>query len=274
VISGAPPFNDSTAVLTGSWGSNQTAQATVAIDATDSSAQEEVELRLNSRISANSISGYEFDCSVKPGGNYCIIVRWNGPLNSFCYLSGGSTCGSPVTTNVPIANGDVLKATNVGGSLTLFKNGTPVVTASDSTYTGGSPGIGFWQMGGVTGDLVHFGFSDFWATDGVPVITTTAAINITSTSAASGGTVVSSDGASVISEGVCYASTANPTTPCTSDGTATPFTSSLLGLAPGTTYHYRAFAANNAGIGYGIDLTFSPSGVSPNPPSVVSSIVH
>ena len=90
-----------------------------------------------------------------------------------------------------------------------------------------------------------------------PTVTTTTATSITQTTASSGGTVTSNGGASVTSEGVCYSTSANPTTPCTSDGTATPFTSSLSGLASGTLYHYRAFATNSAGTGYGSDLTFS-----------------
>lgn len=92
-----------------------------------------------------------------------------------------------------------------------------------------------------------------------PSVTTTTAGSITTSSAVSGGTVTSAGTSSVTSEGVCYATTANPTTPCTSDGTATPFTSSLTSLLPGTLYHYRAFATNAAGTGYGADLTFTTS---------------
>src|SRR5208337_5008322 len=56
----APPYNDSTAVLTGSWGATQFAQATVrAVSCTDSS-YEEVELLLRTTITAHSITGYEF----------------------------------------------------------------------------------------------------------------------------------------------------------------------------------------------------------------------
>lgn len=96
-----------------------------------------------------------------------------------------------------------------------------------------------------------------------PSITTTSATSITSSTASSGGTVTNNGGASITSEGVCYAITVTPTVPCTSDGTSTPFTSSLTGLAAGTLYHYRAFATNSVGIGYGSDLTFTTAGSIP-----------
>jgi len=101
-----------------------------------------------------------------------------------------------------------------------------------------------------------------------PTVTTTTATSITFTSALSGGTVTTNGGASVTSEGVCYGTSSNPTTPCTSDGTATPFTSSLTGLNPGTTYYYRAFATNSAGTAYGSNLSFSTLTNCPNPTSV------
>jgi hypothetical protein len=94
-----------------------------------------------------------------------------------------------------------------------------------------------------------------------PTVTTTTATSITNTSASAGGTVTSNGGASVTAEGTCFGLSANPTTPCTNDGTATPFTSLLTPLTPGTLYHYRAFARNTAGTGYGADQTFTTTAV-------------
>ena len=91
-----------------------------------------------------------------------------------------------------------------------------------------------------------------------PTVTTTAVSGITGTTATSGGNVTWDAGASVTARGVCWATTANPTTSNshTSDGTGTgTFTSSLTGLAPGTTYHVRAYATNSAGTGYGSTST-------------------
>src|ERR1700675_1494441 len=86
VVSGAPPYNDSTAVLAGTWASNQMAQATVYTVNQTHAIYEEVELRLRSTITAHSITGYEFDyrCTAD-GSQYVVIVRWNGPLHVFTY---------------------------------------------------------------------------------------------------------------------------------------------------------------------------------------------
>jgi hypothetical protein len=90
-----------------------------------------------------------------------------------------------------------------------------------------------------------------------PTVTTTPASAIADTTASLGGTVSSNGGSAITSEGSCYAITANPTTPCTSDGTATPFISSVTGLSSGTLYYYRSFATNAIGTSYGSDLTFT-----------------
>ncbi len=169
IISGAPPFNDPTCVVSGTWGSNQTVNATVKINRTDGSSQQEVELRLNTTINSGNITGYECDYNVKNGNAYVEIVRWNGPLNSFCYFhDGSSTCdGSPTGPAVSAVNGDVISCSHIGSTLTLYINGVSQMTAIDSTYTGGGPGMGFWQTGGTTDNLTDFGLTNFSASDGL-----------------------------------------------------------------------------------------------------------
>lgn len=167
VISGAPPYNDSTAVVTGSWGTSQYASAIVAINGTDASSQQEVELRTHTTITAHSITGYEFDLSVKSGSLYVVIVRWNGALNSFTYCANGGTCNGVLgTISVAVPNNTVIEASSsAAGVHTLYVNGIPEFTTTDTTYTGGSPGIGFWQVGGTTANLTNFGLKSFSASD-------------------------------------------------------------------------------------------------------------
>lgn len=153
-------YDDSTAILKGDWGPNQTVTATVyTVNQTYSNVYEEVELRLRSSISANSNSGYEvlFRCR-NDSSSYVEIVRWNGPLGSFTSLAKatGSSYG--------ISSGDVVKATVSGNVITAYKNDVQLLQASDNTYGTGNPGIGFWLRGttGVNGD---YGFTTFSATD-------------------------------------------------------------------------------------------------------------
>ena len=109
-----------------------------------------------------------------------------------------------------------------------------------------------------------------------PTVTTTAVSSITSTSASSGGNVISDGGASVTARGVCWSTSANPTTSDskTEDGTGTGlFTSSITGLLANTTYHVRAYATNTAGTAYGSDVTFTTSTTAPTvTTTAVSSI--
>ncbi|MBE3085139.1 MAG: hypothetical protein IMZ64_02850 [Bacteroidetes bacterium] len=91
-----------------------------------------------------------------------------------------------------------------------------------------------------------------------PVITTTAATAISNTTATSGGEVTNEGGASVTARGVCWNTSLDPTIANnkTTDGTgAGSFTSSITGLAPGTTYYVRAYATNSVGTAYGNQIT-------------------
>lgn len=146
-------YDDSTAVLSGVWGADQTAQATV-YSSNISSGFAEVELRLRTTISANSITGYELNYSVVSSNGYCQVVRWNGPLGSWTGLD-GRVC------NVP--NGSVVKGSIVGNLITTFVNGVEIFHVSDNTFTTGSPGIGFYSMGNADSG---FGFTSFTATGG------------------------------------------------------------------------------------------------------------
>ncbi|GAI30496.1 unnamed protein product, partial [marine sediment metagenome] len=50
------------------------------------------------------------------------------------------------------------------------------------------------------------------------------------------------------------------TTPTQSKNSGEPFSQDLDGLLPGVTYHFRAFATNSAGTGYGADGSFTIEG--------------
>jgi hypothetical protein len=97
-------------------------------------------------------------------------------------------------------------------------------------------------------------------------LTTTDVSAITSTTAVSGGNITNNGGGDITARGVCWSTSANPTTAdskttdCTGSGT---FTSNLTGLLPGTTYHVRAYATNASGTAYGNDVTFTTLAVIP-----------
>lgn len=108
----------------------------------------------------------------------------------------------------------------------------------------------------------------------VATLTTTAASALTSTTATSGGNITANGGGDITARGVCWSTTANPTTADnkTSDATGSgTFTSNITGLQPGTLYHLRAYATNVAGTAYGADLTFTTLAVVPTLTTTVIS---
>ena len=106
-----------------------------------------------------------------------------------------------------------------------------------------------------------------------PTVSTTVVSYITSTTAQSGGHITSDGGADITARGVCWGTSANPTTANskTTNGTGTgSFSSSITGLTAGTTYHVRAYATNGESkTGYGEDRIFETSDASTS--SYVSS---
>lgn len=94
----------------------------------------------------------------------------------------------------------------------------------------------------------------------LPTLTTSSVSSITSTSAKSGGTIVSNGGAPIIARGVCWSKNSSPTinlSTKTNDGTGLGvFASNLTGLSANTSYYARAYATNSAGTAYGDQFRF------------------
>jgi uncharacterized protein (TIGR02145 family) len=91
----------------------------------------------------------------------------------------------------------------------------------------------------------------------IPTVTTNDVINITQTTATSGGNV---SGYGVTSRGVCWNTSPNPTiaNSKTVDGSGEgTFVSNLTGLTQNTLYYVRAYATNSTGTAYGNQKTFT-----------------
>jgi hypothetical protein len=131
-------YDDPTAVLSGSWGRNQLARATVfSRNPTDRYFQE-VEIRLRSSISPHLCTGYEvfFRC-LRTDAGYAEIVRWNGPIGDFTSLR------KLIGPQYGVQDGDVIEASIVGDSIKGYINGVEMISATDDRFATGSPGIGF-----------------------------------------------------------------------------------------------------------------------------------
>ena len=172
-VSEPSQFGDPTAILQGTWGTNQTVQATVKINTTpNGSCCHEAEVRLRTTISSNRITGYEAYCSVMPNNAYCHIASWGGPNGAWVNMENSSP-------SLYLKNGDVLKATVTGTNpttITMFINGSQILTVQDKgtftfsdgnrygPWTTGNPGIGFYDQ--ADNNWNQFGLSSFTASDG------------------------------------------------------------------------------------------------------------
>lgn len=95
----------------------------------------------------------------------------------------------------------------------------------------------------------------------VPTVTTSAATEITTTSATCGGNVTSNGGAPVTERGICWSSNHAPT--IENDGRMNlgngngSFSGVISGLTLNTTYYVRAYAINQRGTAYGDEIQFT-----------------
>jgi hypothetical protein len=158
--SGSTGYDDATALLTGSWGPNQTGSATVyTTNRQSGNIFEEIEIRLRSSLSAHRCTGYEVLFSLKPDSSaYVQIVRWNGALGDFSYVAavGGPQC--------ILQSGDTVSASITNQTITASINGALILKGTDTNYASGNPGIGIFIQGAA--GLNHdYGFTSFTVTD-------------------------------------------------------------------------------------------------------------
>jgi len=212
-------------------------------------------------------------------------LGWPGPQGqTTLYIVPGALTTPSVSTNA-INNITINSATSGGnitsdGGLTITERGSCWSTTANPTITNSktSDGIGTGSFAtnvsslqsGITYYLRAYATNSLGTAYGAqvtfttlavaPTISTTVATGVISTGATSGGNVTSTGGATVSARGVCWATTANPTTANskTTNGTGTgTFTSSISGLLGGTIYYVRAYATNGVGTSYGAQVTFT-----------------
>jgi len=182
-----PPYPDSTALVTGSWGENQYVQVVVHWDGASGTNNDydEVEIRLRSAMAPHRAKGYLINCRVgTPSSNsYMQMGRMNGVMGDFLApgtWGSGSQCSG---SKCGCQNGDVLTGavTNDGNGhpvITAYLNGKQIIQGVDTATTctsltdysscaitsGGAPGFGFWHQN-TYGQNTDFGISKFVASD-------------------------------------------------------------------------------------------------------------
>jgi hypothetical protein len=154
-------YTDSYAHLSG-FPPDQTVTVTVHLNAGLSpGGTREVEIHLRWADTSNSARGYE--CNLAYNGGYAEVVRWNGPLGSYTYVSPQGSGGPGA-----VHDGDVFKAQIVGNVITTWLNGrqlqhVDVSSIGGTVWTDGDPGMGFWRGAGASATPGDYGFSSYSA---------------------------------------------------------------------------------------------------------------
>jgi uncharacterized protein (TIGR02145 family) len=98
----------------------------------------------------------------------------------------------------------------------------------------------------------------------LPGITTAMMTDVSLTTAASGGNVTYDGGDPILSKGVCWNDSSEPTVDDskTDEGPGSgPFSSQITGLIPYKEYFLRAYATNKTGTAYGSQISFVTDGI-------------
>lgn len=125
----------------------------------------ECEMWLRGQITANNARGYECSIGMQTSfGTYAFCTRWDGAENSFTTLiDPANGTGSYTHTPTAIADGDVYRVEITGTTITFFQNGIVIFTVTDSTFSSGNPGVGFWPVDGAI--VTSMGFKSYRAGD-------------------------------------------------------------------------------------------------------------
>lgn len=173
-------------------------------------------------------------------------MNWAKSGNVSAYPSSGWTTGTGLVYGV-----------TTHSSLSTF-------TQNQTSSNIGSNGIYQWN---VTGGVVQ----------SVPTMAATTSVSgISGSSGTSGGNVTATGGRTIDACGVVYGTSANPTYTGSNyfSGTTVQsgtFPVTLTGLNTGTTYYVRSYAHNSLGYGYGTQVSFTTSSVSP--PTVTTTAI-
>jgi uncharacterized protein (TIGR02145 family) len=184
---------------------------------------------------------------------------------------------SSVTSSGALSGGDVLAS----GGATVTARGVAYgtmnnpTTQNNSTVDGSGTGSFSSTLAGLTALTNYkvrayatnsvgtsYGIQESFTTLGLPTISTNSISSISSTAATSGGNVSSDGGSTVTARGIVYNNLQNPTTSdnFTNNGTGTgSFISVVTGLSASTLYYIRAYATNSVGTAYGNQLSFTTS---------------
>ncbi|MGQ7944929.1 T9SS type A sorting domain-containing protein [Flavobacterium sp. WC2509] len=207
-----------------------------------------------------TISGQPVQFTISSAGNTAFALK-----NIYLYLA-TNTANINVTGSVTItgklAGATQFTATSSSGfntSMGVANGFTLINMATFGAQNNSNIAIDQYVIS-TTGNIAYVSLDAMTWQKNIPTVTTTTATGVGAVKATLGGNVTSIGESAVTERGIVWATTANPTTANTkvTNGTGTGSFSALISsLPPGTLVHFRAYATNTEGTGYGSDLTFT-----------------
>lgn len=184
-----------------------------------------------------------------------------------------ATCGGNVTADGGATVTERGVCYSTGQNPTIYNSKVTSGTGTGSftcNLSGLSDGTTYYVRAyAINGKGVSYGEQKTITTIAIvkPTVTTSTVTNITTTSATCGGNVTSDGGTTVTERGVCYSTSQNPTISNSkvSSGSGTgSFSCNLTNLVAETSYYVRAYATNSKGTSYGEQKTFTTTAAPPS----------
>ena len=164
---------------------------------------------------------------------------------------------------VSIVNKGVCWSTSQNPTTADYKTEDGTDIGSFISYiTGLELGTTYYVRAYATNSLgTSYADQETFTTDAIlPTITTTNITNVSFNNATSGGNITNNGGATIITRGICWSTSQNPTISNSqiTEGTGIgSFISQITDLLDGKTYYVRAYARNSVGINYGNEVDFT-----------------
>lgn len=155
---GSGGYNDSIAMLTGTYGRDQSITATAYRGGPSGPAEIELHLRMT-MVPGTPDEIYTYEVDILPSLAAVVLVKWGGPQGQFTNLASGTLDG--------VADGDVFTASAIGPAnatvFTVTKNGRTILQFTDTAaYATGNPGIG--MDAGNPADGANLGWKSYTVT--------------------------------------------------------------------------------------------------------------
>ena len=211
------------------------------------------------------VGTHQFRITLSTAGTYIMTARQNGQTSSIKMVCNGGGDGNRIEYTGNDGNASHASATQ-------SKNGPKYTTTRPFNFGDQMEYVGYAAINGSEAESQRImqaqgasqtftlQFTETQTQVQLPTVITSAVSNITSSSATAGGTVISDGGATVFDRGVCFSTASMPTVSdnCIHIGQGTgAFSDNITGLNDNTTYYVRAYAMSNAGIAYGNEVSFT-----------------